>query len=77
MFGNAVKRHVPVLNRQSVWIRVEANDVTTSRYASELKRTVINFPTMEQFILREYLYMVLLHGEIRQNSRAAARLYAE
>ena len=32
---------------------------------------------MEQFTSREYLDMVLLNGEVRQNSPAAARLYAE
>ena len=43
-----------------MWIRVDANDVRSSRYDSELKRAVINFLTMEQFISREYLDMVLL-----------------
>ena len=30
----------PLLNRQLVWIRIEANDARPSRYDSELKRTV-------------------------------------
>ena len=70
---------MPLLNRQNVWIRVEANDAKLSRYDSELKRrpTVLNFLTMQQFTSKEYLDMVLLYGEFRQNSLAAARLYAE
>ena len=56
---------------------VETNDISPSRHDSELKRTVINVLTMEQFTSREYLDMVLLYEEFRQTSRAAARLYSE
>ena len=77
MFSITVKQQVPLLNRQSEWIRFEANDVRPSSYDSKLKCTVINFLTMEQFTSKEYLDTVLLYGDVRQNSRAAARLYAE
>ena len=77
MFGDVIKQHVPLLNGQTVWIMVEVNDARPSRYDSELKCTVINFLIMEQFTSREYLDMVLLYGEFRENSRAATRLYAE
>ena len=56
---------------------VETNYVASSRQDSELKRTVINVLTMEQFTSKEYLDMVLLYEEFRQNSRAAARLYTK